>query len=884
MARARTAIFGRDAELAELDDALRGRPRLVVLRGPAGIGRSALLDTLERTWGHADVQVVTVRFADGAADPFGALATVAAVREHYERVGVSRLADSIATVSRLGAPGAASGAGPAATLLVELVAMFALVRGHRRTVLLVDDVQAVPRPALVLAAARRAGCLVVAGYRQDESTDSADHVFAAADRIIDLAGLPEAATAQLLGQAACGPVDEALAPALRAALGPLYGNPGTLLSMMDDLRTGGRLVAVHEQLCLRDRHEPVALPADHRLVRRYRALDPAARAVLALLAGQPGLGVDDLPAFAEALDANLDGYGRAVDELVESGLLTADARGVLHWYCPALAAAVTAEIGVPGLARLAATVADRLVRKDPAAGHDPLLLADQLALAGTALSPTPAAATALIGPADRLARTESGRAVRWYRAALWHLEPPRVDRPRLIAAVFRLLLNTGDHRQLAAVIGQVTDYVDGRYPRPGEWAEIATGAALAALHTGAPLGLAGFDAVGQGDHPAIGFAHRWFTGAVFTGSGQPAGPVIPRQADTSGALLTAAQLDRATELLAGDALGDLVAVFQQVLGPGYGTPIEGPPAAYHRVRLGFADGDWTGALSAVRELELSGLPNTPVHHLGRLLAAEMCAYRGEARRAAGWLAQVPEGGPFEALRGWVRAGSLLVGADPAAALATGWQHYQRSTQGGAPLGRERLLLRLTAIAARTDQPDWAQLLLAEAAQEHERTGSPANAETHLLARGLVLADGEAARAGAELARQRGHQPDLAFACLVVGRLADQPQDWLHEAYQIAGRLGSSWLRAYVKNRMRDHGVAVPRNRSVREPFSGTELRIIELIRDGRTNRQIAADVRISEKTVENHLTRLFARTGCRSRVELAAASLAGRLLVAGEPR
>ena len=45
-----------------------------------------------------------------------------------------------------------------------------------------------------------------------------------------------------------------------------------------------------------------------------------------------------------------------------------------------------------------------------------------------------------------------------------------------------------------------------------------------------------------------------------------------------------------------------------------------------------------------------------------------------------------------------------------------------------------------------------------------------------------------------------------------------------------------------------------------------------------TNRQIASSVRISEKTVENYLTKLFARTGCRSRLDLAAASLEGRLV------
>ena len=36
----------------------------------------------------------------------------------------------------------------------------------------------------------------------------------------------------------------------------------------------------------------------------------------------------------------------------------------------------------------------------------------------------------------------------------------------------------------------------------------------------------------------------------------------------------------------------------------------------------------------------------------------------------------------------------------------------------------------------------------------------------------------------------------------------------------------------------------------------------------------------SEKTVENQLTRLFAKTGCRSRLDLATASLEGRLAVA----
>ena len=77
--------------------------------------------------------------------------------------------------------------------------------------------------------------------------------------------------------------------------------------------------------------------------------------------------------------------------------------------------------------------------------------------------------------------------------------------------------------------------------------------------------------------------------------------------------------------------------------------------------------------------------------------------------------------------------------------------------------------------------------------------------------------------------------------------------------------------------MRKFGVNAPRTTTGPAGLTGTELRIVELVRAGQTNRQIATELDLSEKAVEHHLTRLFLRTGVRSRVELAAASLAGRL-------
>ncbi len=50
---------------------------------------------------------------------------------------------------------------------------------------------------------------------------------------------------------------------------------------------------------------------------------------------------------------------------------------------------------------------------------------------------------------------------------------------------------------------------------------------------------------------------------------------------------------------------------------------------------------------------------------------------------------------------------------------------------------------------------------------------------------------------------------------------------------------------------------------------------------GRTNRETADELFVSIKTVEHHLSRIYAKLGIRSRTELAAAVRAGALVPAG---
>ena len=59
----------------------------------------------------------------------------------------------------------------------------------------------------------------------------------------------------------------------------------------------------------------------------------------------------------------------------------------------------------------------------------------------------------------------------------------------------------------------------------------------------------------------------------------------------------------------------------------------------------------------------------------------------------------------------------------------------------------------------------------------------------------------------------------------------------------------------------------------RAPASGeltpVERRVVELVAAGNTNREVAAALFLSTRTVEGHLSRVYAKLGVHSRVELA---------------
>jgi DNA-binding CsgD family transcriptional regulator len=83
------------------------------------------------------------------------------------------------------------------------------------------------------------------------------------------------------------------------------------------------------------------------------------------------------------------------------------------------------------------------------------------------------------------------------------------------------------------------------------------------------------------------------------------------------------------------------------------------------------------------------------------------------------------------------------------------------------------------------------------------------------------------------------------------------------------RCGAQPLAARAREELRVAGARPRRDWSIGvEALTPSELRIVRLARDGRTNRQIAQELYVSIKTVEGHLARAYGKLGIACREEL----------------
>ena len=151
---------------------------------------------------------------------------------------------------------------------------------------------------------------------------------------------------------------------------------------------------------------------------------------------------------------------------------------------------------------------------------------------------------------------------------------------------------------------------------------------------------------------------------------------------------------------------------------------------------------------------------------------------------------------------------------------------------------------------------------------------------------LEAGDGTAPRAAAPPRCARPSSPTRsarssrpAGRATLAGRAADDEVaiPLLERAESELGGCGAVRLRDEAARELRRRGVktGARRRRSAGGDglagLSGREREVADLVALGRTNKEIAAELFLSEKTVESHMSRLFGKLGVRSRAEVAEA-------------
>ena len=274
-----------------------------------------------------------------------------------------------------------------------------------------------------------------------------------------------------------------------------------------------------------------------------------------------------------------------------------------------------------------------------------------------------------------------------------------------------------------------------------------------------------------------------------------------------------------------------------------------PPSAWHldlRCELLIAAGDLDGALRIADEglAEDESLP--PVaRYKGACVRGKVSAWRGdpatavrELRRAVGYAEQFGWADP--AVRDWL---------DPLLAEAC--------VAAGRPDEARGISARLRALGGRMGRP--------------ALTGTACRIDALAdAAAGDLEAAAAAARAAVAAHESSPLRLELARSLLVLGRIErrrkvrGQSREALLRARELAARMGHQPLLAEIEQEL----PRVAAERSGTE-LTATERRVADLIAGGATNRDAAAALFVSVRTVETHVASIYRKLGVRTRAELA---------------
>ena len=126
--------------------------------------------------------------------------------------------------------------------------------------------------------------------------------------------------------------------------------------------------------------------------------------------------------------------------------------------------------------------------------------------------------------------------------------------------------------------------------------------------------------------------------------------------------------------------------------------------------------------------------------------------------------------------------------------------------------------------------------------------------------------------------------DTARTALLYGehlrreRRRVEAREQLRAALGAFDRLGTAHWATRARSELRATGeTARKRDPSTLDQLTQQELQVVRVVSEGATNREAAAQLFISPRTVDHHLRSVFRKLGIRSRAELVRTALAGVL-------
>jgi DNA-binding CsgD family transcriptional regulator len=330
------------------------------------------------------------------------------------------------------------------------------------------------------------------------------------------------------------------------------------------------------------------------------------------------------------------------------------------------------------------------------------------------------------------------------------------------------------------------------------------------------------------------------------------------------------------------ARSDATALCEQARDAGALTPLGG--ALIVAADVTFRLGDWRAADTAAREaIRVSSDAGQPAFR-GHALSthARLTAARGlehETRAAMSVARELAESHGVTTGMRYVHAAlgflELTLGrADEAADLLA---PIERLLEGSGHEDQTTVPWAADLIEAHVRQgaEDEARRALATLERRARASGSAFAGAVAARCRGMLDEDFDPAFAAALACDDRRPMPfERARTLLTYGRRLHrakrraEARDRLREAQAGFERLGATAWAAQAQSELRAAGA---RRRRVRTALTPQEMRVAAAVRGGATNREIAAQLFLSPRTVEFQLTQIYRKLGIRSRTQLVAA-------------